>query len=279
MDQLSTFLADPGLRVALYACAISAALCWLISVVARNYSQVDRLWSILPPLYIGWFASTRGFADVRLDVMFALTVVWGGRLTYNFARKGGYRWRDEDYRWAALRERLGPVGFQLFNATFIAPYQNLLLLLIALPAWVATRGTRPFGVIDVLAALLFVAFLAGEIVADNQQWAFYAERTARRARGESGPNFLTEGLFRYSRHPNFFCEQAMWWCVYLFSVGATGVWLNLALVGPVLLTLLFQGSTTFTEGLSRQKYPEYATYQKTTSRLLPLPPRGHDPGS
>ena len=108
------------LAVAGAACAVLAAGTWLVSVVTRNYSQVDRLWSVAPPLYIGWFAAQAGFADPRLDLMTALTALWGVRLTYNFARKGGYRRGSEDYRWAILRARMGPVLFQLFNATFIA---------------------------------------------------------------------------------------------------------------------------------------------------------------
>jgi steroid 5-alpha reductase family enzyme len=263
------------LAVAAIACAAFIALCWLVSVITGNCSQVDRLWSIAPPLYVGWFAAQAGFRDPRLDVMTALTALWGARLTYNFARKGGYRAGSEDYRWPVLRKRFGPILFQLFNATFIAPYQNLLLFLIALPAWAAfERRTSPFGPVDAAATAGFVLFLAGETIADQQQWRFHADKHAKKARGEPVTDeFLTTGLFAWSRHPNFFCEQAMWWMVYLFSVGAGAGWLNATLAGPVLLTLLFQGSTTFTERLSLDKYPSYVGYQRTTSRLLPLPPR------
>jgi steroid 5-alpha reductase family enzyme len=66
----------------------------------------------------------------------------------------------------------------------------------------------------------------------------------------------------------------MWWCLYGFAAIASGTLVNLGLVGAVLLLLLFQGSTNFTEALSLEKYPTYADYQKRTSRLIPLPPRG-----
>src|SRR5579862_6202245 len=118
------------LQGAALGCAALALTCWLTSIVTGNVSQVDRLWSIAPPLYVAWFASQAGFRDLRLDVMALLTAAWGARLTYNFARKGGYRKGGEDYRWPVMRARLGPVGFQVFNATFIAPYQNVLLLLL-----------------------------------------------------------------------------------------------------------------------------------------------------
>ncbi len=263
------------LQTAELACAAFAAFCWIASLVTGNCSQVDRLWSIIPPLYVAWFAAEAGFRDARLDLMAVLTALWGARLTYNFARKGGYRPGSEDYRWPVLRKRMSPALYQLFNLTFIASYQNFLLLLLALPSWVAYehRGT-PLGPLDLAAAAGFLVFLTGETIADQQQWRFQTDKHARKARGEPVPaEFVTTGLFRWSRHPNFFCEQAMWWMVYLFSVASGAGWLNLTVAGAVLLTLLFQGSTAFTERISLDKYPSYADYQRTTSRLLPWPPR------
>ncbi len=264
---------DPALRTALLAWAILAAGSFVASIVTRNYSQVDRLWSIVPAFYVGGYAWAAGFRDARLDLMTALVVAWGARLTYNFWRKGGYRPGGEDYRWPILRARLGPWKFQLFNATFIAPYQHFLLLLICLPAWAALRAHGPLGLLDGALVALFLLLLTGETIADQQQWRFHQEKAARRARGEAGPEFCTTGLWRWSRHPNFFCEISMWWCVYGFSVAAGAGWLNVSVVGPILLTLLFQGSTAMTEGVTRGKYPAYAEYQRTTSRLVPLPRR------
>jgi steroid 5-alpha reductase family enzyme len=81
--------------------------------------------------------------------------------------------------------------------------------------------------------------------------------------------FLTEGLFRYSRHPNFFCEISIWWVQFLFSASSVG--LNYTGLGALLLNLLFLGSTALTEKISSEKYPLYTKYQKTTSKLIPLP--------
>lgn len=260
---------------AIVACLAVALTCWVLNVVTRECSWVDRIWSIVPPLYVGYFWYETGFTDPRLMLMTVLTGAWGARLTYNFARKGGYAAGGEDYRWEVLRKRMSAVQFQLFSFSFIALYQNVLLLLITLPAYLALQhaGT-PLGAIDYAAAALFVFFLIGETAADQQQWAFHQDKRARRERGEEVEReFLTTGLFRYSRHPNFFCEQGMWWALYLFSVGAGAGWLNWTIAGAVLLTLLFQGSTTFTEQITLAKYPDYAAYQRSTSRLVPLPPR------
>lgn len=264
----------PLLQAGLAAFGVALVI-WTLNVVTRECSWVDRLWSILPPLYVAYFCYESGFSDARLLLMTALTAAWGARLTYNFARKGGYGKGGEDYRWAVLRARMSPMQFQLFSFGFIALYQNALLLLIALPAYVALeRAGTPLGPIDYAASLLFAVFLAGETIADQQQWEFHQDKRARKARGEPVVReFLTTGLFRYSRHPNFFCEQGMWWSLYLFSVGAGAGWLNGSIAGAALLSMLFHGSTAFTESITLSKYPDYAAYQRTTSRLLPLPPR------
>jgi steroid 5-alpha reductase family enzyme len=255
-------------------CAGSMLVCYGLSLLTGNYSQVDRLWSILPPIYVGIFAAQAGFPP-RLMLMTALTAAWGARLTFNFARKGGYRWASEDYRWPVLRKKLGATRFQLLNATFIAPYQNILLLLISLPAAVAGQSPgAPLGWLDGVAALGFTASLALETIADQQQWAFQVAKAAALARGDAAhPPFLDSGLFRYSRHPNYFFEQAQWWCLYLLGVAACGRLWNIGLLGPTLLVLLFLGSTRFAEEISLSKYPSYADYQRRTSRQWPWPAR------
>jgi steroid 5-alpha reductase family enzyme len=263
---------DSTLRAAMLVCVALACLAWLLSLATREYSWVDRLWSLAPPGYAVGFAYASGWST-RAMLMTGLVIAWGARLTFNYARKGGYAKGGEDYRWKALRERMHPALFQVFNVCFIAGFQNALLLAMTLPAWAAARSSAPLGALDALAAAAFVGLLVMETVADEQQWRFQAEKAARKARGETGPDFVTTGLFRYSRHPNFFAEPAMWWAFYLFSIAAGAGPLNWTIAGAVVLTGLFQGSTTFTEKLTLAKYPTYAEYQRRTSRLLPLPPK------
>lgn len=265
---------DDPLFVSGAVCAALVAGTWTLSVLTREYSWVDRIWSVAPPVYAWIFAVAASF-DPRSVLVAALITAWGARLTFNYARKGGYAPGGEDYRWAILRERLGPVGFQLFNATFIAPYQNLLILGMTLPVYEVWRHRgEPLGPVDVGLAALFVAFLVGEFVADQQQWEFHQEKRARRERGEPvGTGFCDVGLWRYSRHPNFVCEFSQWWVVYAFGVAAGASPLNATIAGAVLLTLLFDGSTRFTESITASKYPEYADYQRRTSRWVPWPPR------
>lgn len=260
------------------------AVCFLLSIAMDNYSQVDRLWSLLPPFIIAFYAYRSPVLDARLTMMALLSIAWGLRLTYNFWRKGGYNPTDEDYRWQPLKARIRPYPvWLLFNFFFICVFQLSLLFLISSPADVVYRnaGKVPLGSVDLLLVFSFLLLLSIESVADQQQWVFQNEKyrlinAGLPRSGDYKRGFLTRGLFAFSRHPNFFAEISMWWVMYLFAVNTTGVWIHWTLAGPILLTLLFQGSTTYTERLTLAKYPSYAQYQATTSRLIPLPSSSED---
>ncbi|MBX3099618.1 MAG: DUF1295 domain-containing protein [Salinibacterium sp.] len=261
---------SPLLTVTLLAALVVLGV-WIASLITHDHSWVDRIWSIVPAVYVWVFAGYAGFSDPRLNVMGVLVTLWAARLTFNFARKGGYT-GTEDYRWPILRARMNRWQFELFNFFFIALYQNVILLLITLPAFTAyEHRATPFGVLDAVVAVAFLALLVGETIADQQQWNFQARKRAGGANFR--PRFLQTGLWKFSRHPNFFFEQAQWWVLFLFGALAAGSVLQWTVVGAVLLTVLFVGSTIFTESITRGKYPEYAEYQETTSPIIPWPPR------
>jgi steroid 5-alpha reductase family enzyme len=254
--------------------------CFAISEVSKNYSQVDKLWSILPAIYVWLVADAAGYS-ARLCLMAALVTLWAARLTFNFARRGGYHWLpwkgEEDYRWAVLRKEPPlnkPWTWTLFNLFFISIYQNTLILLFTLPSIVAWQGNdTPLNWLDGLAALGMLAAIFIETIADQQQYNFQKEKYRRIAAGEPlgdvyGKGFCTTGLWRLVRHPNYSAEQATWLFFYLFSVAASGRWLNWSLAGGILLLLLFQGSSDFSEKISASKYPAYADYQKSTRRFI-----------
>jgi steroid 5-alpha reductase family enzyme len=252
-----------------------SAFMWFIAVLTNNSSWVDRSWSIIPQAYM-YYVSTYG-STPRLRLMIFLGIVWGCRLTGNFIRKGGYNPLSEafqDYRWPILRKRLGEPIYQIFCIVFVAIYQNFILFLISVPtAYFAHKSTVELYWLDYVAAAILLSLLAVEFVADNQMWKFQSNKQKLIEQGAyKGVGFITTGLFRYSRHPNFFAEFSIWWCFYLFSVAASGLWLNWCIIGPILLTILFHGSTDFTEQISVGKYPLYKKYQQSTSRLIPLWP-------
>lgn len=250
-----------------------ALVCWILTLCTTDASWVDRLWSIVPWLYVWVFAGFAHFSDLRLNLMASVTTVWGLRLTFNFARKGGYTGM-EDYRWEVVRQKMNPLQWQLFNLLFIDLYQHFLLLLIALPAWTAYQHRGAMGTSSWILLALFVACTIGETIADQQQWNFHQAKAAARAAGRMlDPPFCTTGLFSLSRHPNFFFEQSQWWLFFGLGATAAGSVLQWTIIGPLLLTLLFVGSTQLTENISREKYPSYADYQQGVPRTIPFFPR------
>lgn len=271
------------LKVLLIIAACSAAYCFIVGEVTRNNSQMDKLWSILPAVY-AWVIAAKGGFDARLVIMAVLATVWGARLTFNFALKGAYSWKfwtgEEDYRWPWLRKRK---EFQprwkwvVFNFLFISIYQNLLVLLTTLPAVAAMGSERPLGWMDAVAGLLMAGAIAYEAIADVQQWRFQSTKWGMLNSGKKldelpapyNRGFNTSGLWRYSRHPNYLGEQTIWVAFYLFSIAAGAGILNWSICGAILLILLFWGSSTLGEYISKSKYPEYADYVKSVNRFLP----------
>lgn len=259
--------------IALDVCIVIAAACWVLSLLTKEFSWVDRVWSLAPPVYCLIVAVDDGFQSARITVMTVLVLLWGIRLTGNFALKGGYQPGGEDYRWAYLRGKTTKTQFQLLNVTFVCPGQMGLIWLFTAPihtAWL--YADRPLGWLDYLAIVLFVAFLACESIADAQMLRFQNNKKRLIAEGrEVERPFMREGLYRLSRHPNYTCEMAIWVTFYLFAISASGQvahWTGLGFIG---LILLFQGSAQMTEEISGGKYPSYSDYQATVPKFIPRP--------
>ena len=197
-------------------CAFYVLLTFVVSTVTGNYSQVDKLWSVVPFLYT-WLT----VIDARTRLMAILATIWGIRLTYNFARRGGYQWPpwegDEDYRWAVIRKGgfvailKEPIPWVLFNFGFVSLYQNILLLLIATPSLIAytvakecpASSARELNRIDYAAAAAFMFFVVIETIADNQQYAFQTEKYRRKNAGTSD-----RGICRRLSSIGFVCDCA-----------------------------------------------------------------------
>lgn len=261
----------------------SALYCFTVGEITRNNSQVDKIWSLLPIAYC-WIIAVKGGMHPRLVVMAVLVTLWGIRLTYNFAKKGAYKLRfwegEEDYRWEKVRaipflqNRAVWMAFDLF---FISGYQNALILMFTFPALVCMGSTEPFGWVDAVAAVLMFGFIVYETIADKQQWAFQSKKWAMIKSGKTleelpapyNKGFNTCGLWSVSRHPNYMAEQAIWVSFYLFSIGAGVGIINWSMIGALLLIVLFTASTNLVEGISGDKYPEYAEYCKKVNKFLP----------
>lgn len=265
-----------------YIVAGVIAYCFIVGELSRNNSQVDKLWSVIPIVYV-WYMTCAGGMEPRMMLMSTLVTIWGIRLTYNFARRGAYQWKfwagEEDYRWEVLRNRPGfnkPFVWTLFNLFFISAYQNVLIFLFTLPVLTALGDSvnKDLTVADWMLAALFVTAVVVEFIADQQQYDFQTEKHRRIKAGEDlGPyahGFVRTGLWSVVRHPNYAMEQSVWIIFYGFSVVATGEWINWSIAGCLLLIILFKGSSDFSEELSAQKYPEYKEYQRKVPRFLPF---------
>jgi steroid 5-alpha reductase family enzyme len=263
--------------------ALATALsCFMLAEITGNCSQVDKLWSIMPMIYTWYFAYASDWSP-RVVLMMICATIWGVRLTYNFSRRGAYRlkfWEgEEDYRWEVLRQnplfKGKPINWKLFNLFFISIYQNALIWLFSLPPVMAFAGReRALGVFDYLLAAVIVGLVVIETIADQQQWNYQNEKHRRlnageKVDGEYAIGFIRTGLWSYVRHPNYAAEQAIWVMFYLFSIVATGYYINWSMAGCLLLLVLFQGSADFSEGISLSKYPAYADRIKLVPRFIP----------
>jgi steroid 5-alpha reductase family enzyme len=266
--------------VALWACGF--ALCaFIFGITTRDYSWVDRLWSTLPATFV-WYYAYRGGFSCALCAVAVLVTVWGARLSFNFGRRGGYSGM-EDYRWNILRNKINnPVLWQLFHLFFISFYQIGLFVLFTFPVYslaVYSAGNTPLLFWACIA--LGLAFICLETTADQQQWNFQ-EAKRLGAEGKNFParyaadianGFLSQGLFAVSRHPNYCGELGFWWAIWLAALACGTGLANSGFFGPIMLTLLFIGSTIFTESISAGKYPEYRAYKKRVSAIIPWIPR------
>ena len=260
----------------------TAIICFVIGELTRNYSQTDKVWSIMPIVYS--LVTLNAFpSSPRIWLMSILVLIWGIRLSYNFYRKGGYDllpWKgEEDYRWAMLRQHpklQKGIRFTLFNLFFISIYQHVLILLFSLPILFAAKYTETdLSVLDYAAASFMFLFILIETIADNQLHIFQFQKRNRitfdgKYSSSLKKGFLTEGLWNYVRHPNYVAEQATWVSFYFFGVAASGIFFNTALIGPVLLIFLFIGSSEFTERISLDKYPDYKNYKEHVPKFIPI---------
>jgi steroid 5-alpha reductase family enzyme len=257
----------PVAHLLLIACALMIilfGLVWLICLRLQNYGFLDAIWSLsvalLAPLY-----AVLGEGDLARRVAFAVVgALWSLRL-------GGYIlvrvWRhhpQEDRRYRTLRERWpGPGRFLLFFEL-----QALIAVLFSLPFLLAAQNPHP-GIqgVEWLGLALAVAATAGEGIADLQAQRFKAQ-PANRTR------VVNIGLWRYSRHPNYFFESLVWWGFFVAALGSPYGWLTV--ICPLLMLYLLLNVTgiPLTEKHSLESRGEaYRAYQRSTSRFIPWFPK------
>jgi len=265
-----------SLGLTLSVLLIAIVYSFLAGLLTQNYSQVDRLWSLLPPVYVLIWMKDFG-SNPRYVVASVLVVLWGIRLTSNFALKGGYvfSWKKgfygEDYRWDVLKGKIGNrFLFELFNLFFISIFQLGLIFLFTLPLYYLGSVTGPLKLSDYIFFGIHLLFLAGEMTADIGQLNYYKKRSDEKEKDNHRVQlgFNTYGLWRYSRHPNYLCELGQWFIVYFYLHNQWGI--HFTILGPILLSVLFLGSTIMAENITAGKYKAYRDWQRITAPWIPF---------
>jgi len=238
---------------------------WLISVPRRDVSIVDIAWG---PGFgmVAWFTLVvADGADARRLLLAALTSIWGLRLgAYLAWRNLG---RGEDRRYAAMRAHR-PGSFWWWSLPFVFGVQAVLMWIVSLPIQAAGGQRLPEGLValDVLGIVLWCVGYFFESVGDAQLARFKADPANR-------GKVMDSGLWRYTRHPNYFGDFMVWWGIYAIALATGDAWWTI--VGPITMSVLLIKGTgaALLEKTIGERRPGYDQYVQRTSRFIPLPPK------
>ena len=237
-----------------------ALLAWLVCTARRNAGLVDIFWSLFMLTAALVTFATEGAAHARAALVLALVAVWALRLAVYLARRN---WgAPEDRRYRAIRARHEP-GFVWKSLYLVFGLQALLAWIVALPVQAALTSTSPLTALDLLGGLLCLAGIGIEALADAQLASFRADPSHH-------GQVLERGLWRYSRHPNYFGEFCVWWGLFLPAL-AVGAWWSA--VSPLLMSMLLlriSGVTLLERDIGTRRFG-YAAYVARTNAFFPGP--------
>lgn len=250
-----------GLGFSALALVLLLTALWANSLRTNDVSVVDIFWG---PGFavVAWVCLAAGQPSTRGWLVAGLVTLWAARLAgYLYWRNHG---KPEDYRYVAMREHRGP-SFRISSLFIVFWLQGALILFVSLPLnAIGTQPGPPLGLVDALGLVLFGIGLLFEAVGDAQLAAFKAD-PANKGR------VMDRGLWRYTRHPNYFGDFAVWW----------GLWLLAARIAPwtivsplIMSTLLLRVSgVALLEKTIVNRRPEYAEYIRKTSAFFPWFPK------
>jgi steroid 5-alpha reductase family enzyme len=245
----------------LAALLLLTSLVWIGSLVMKNASIIDLFWSLTFILAAVVYGATTDAPDgTRTRLILLLVTVWGLRLA------GYLTWRNwgeaEDYRYQAMRRRGGP-SWPYKNLVTVFWVQGILAWLVSAPLLAAVDGSRGLGVLDALGVLAWAVGLFFEAVGD-WQLAFFKRNPANEGK------VLDQGLWRLTRHPNYFGDFMVWWGFFLIAASAGGWW---SIFGPLVMSVLLMrvsGVTLLERKLQRSR-SGYEDYIRTTNAFFPGP--------
>jgi steroid 5-alpha reductase family enzyme len=246
---------------ALYSIGIFAVCGWLLSLATNHYSHVDCMWSLFFLMTAITSATLIDEMSLRTVVILVLVGVWALRLSIYI---GWRNWGKEDLRYAVIRQNNEP-HFWIKSFYIVFAFQAVLAWVISYPLFVSIQSAVPFHFLDIIALNLVLLGLYWEIVADWQLAKFKAHPANK-------GKVMNQGLWRYSRHPNYFGECLIWWGFYLFALASDAWW---AIFSPILMTILLLkiSGVALLESTIVERRPDYADYIAKTNAFIPGLPK------
>lgn len=238
---------------------------WVVSVMIKNVSIVDLFWGLGFVIVNAYYFYASGEFFTRKILILILVSIWGLRLSIYLAlRNIG---KGEDFRYKEFRKNYGPKRYWWisFFQTFLL--QGILMWLISLPLLGANfyTDTNELSVLDYFAIFVWIIGFIFEAGGDYQL-ASFKKNSANKGK------VLNTGLWRYTRHPNYFGDSAIWWAYGLFCIAAGSYWPVLGAVVMTLLIIKVSGVALLEKSLKTDK-PEYNDYIQKTSAFFPWFPK------
>lgn len=252
-----------GLWKACVADLAATLTIFVFSFAFQNSSFYDPYWSVVPPVIAAaWILGQPDGDRTRQLLLIAALTFWGARLTGNWAR-GWTGLHHIDWRYVDIEKK---TGWLFWPASFLGLhlFPTVIVLLALVPAWEAIRSPTPAHTLDWIAAGVVVAGTLLEGISDNQLHRF-------KARNPPPDAYIDEGLWRWSRHPNYLGEVLVWWGVWLFAVAAHPVNVRTALGALAITAMMRFVSVPLMEQRMLERRPAYAEKMRTTSMLLLWP--------
>ena len=246
----------------LVAAGAVAVATWLLSLARRNVAIVDSVWSLMFLTMACVYEAGATARSTRAVVLLVLVGVWALRLSiYITWRNWGH---GEDRRYQAIRARNEP-NFNIKSLYLVFLLQAVLAWVISMPLYGGMMAAAPIGLLDIAGAALWLTGLTFEAVGDWQLARFKADV-------ENRGKVMDRGLWRYTRHPNYFGDFCVWWGFYLMAASAGAWW---SIPGPLLMSLLLMrvSGVALLEKDIGERLPEYAEYARRTNAFFPGPAR------